>query len=233
MWFASRLCLLAGAIALACGRTPTRSVTPRVAGPTEILQPMADHHMHLASVETVENLTPTPLPAAAAELPEELNRLLRRRESTTAASPAFVADLYTNDAVIRARRGGGWVAGAINIARALRDYAPGYRLVPVTYDVRGPTGYVAGYFARGDRYRATFQLGLRMEGGTWRIAVDNVIPVVRKDVLNDKIRAVLDRVSAALTTSELSGLNKRADVDKQDPDLLAVEWLKSKGFKTG
>ena len=64
-------------------------------------------------------------------------------------------------------------------------------------------------------------------------SVDNVIPVVRKDVLNDKIRAVLDRVSAALTTSDLSGLNKRADVDKQDPDLLAAEWLKSHGFKTG
>ena len=64
-------------------------------------------------------------------------------------------------------------------------------------------------------------------------SVDNVIPVIRNDVLNDKVREVLNRVSTALTTSDLSGLNKRADVDKQDPDLLAAEWLKSKGFKTG
>jgi osmoprotectant transport system substrate-binding protein len=64
-------------------------------------------------------------------------------------------------------------------------------------------------------------------------SVDNIIPVVRNDVLNDRIRTTLNRVSAALTTSELSGLNKRADVDKQDPDVLAAEWLKSKGFKTG
>src|SRR2546423_9295491 len=64
-------------------------------------------------------------------------------------------------------------------------------------------------------------------------SVDNIVPVVRKDVLNDRIRAVLNRVSAALTTAELSGLNKRAEVDKQDPDLLAAEWLKSKGIKTG
>ena len=64
-------------------------------------------------------------------------------------------------------------------------------------------------------------------------SVDNIIPVVRNDVVNDKIRTTLNRVSAALTTSELSVLNKRADVDKQDPDLLAAEWLKSKGFKVG
>jgi osmoprotectant transport system substrate-binding protein len=64
-------------------------------------------------------------------------------------------------------------------------------------------------------------------------SVDNVIPVIRNDALTAKVRTVLNRISAALTTSELSGLNKRADVDKQDPDLLAAEWLKSKGFKTG
>jgi osmoprotectant transport system substrate-binding protein len=64
-------------------------------------------------------------------------------------------------------------------------------------------------------------------------SVDNVIPVIRSDALTDKVRSVLNRISAALTTSELSGLNKRADVDKQDPDVLAAEWLKSKGFKTG
>jgi predicted TIM-barrel fold metal-dependent hydrolase len=66
----------------------------------------------------------------------------------------------------------------------------------VTYDVRGTTGYVAGYFARGDRYRATFQLSLRMEGGSWRIAVDNVIPtapvIAPRPVTSDSLIAELN-----------------------------------------
>jgi hypothetical protein len=94
MWCAFRSCLLAGAVALGCARASTMSVTPRAPGQRDIPQPIADHHMHLASSETVETLTPTPLPATGSELPDELNRLLRRRELTTAATPAFVADLY-------------------------------------------------------------------------------------------------------------------------------------------
>ena len=139
-------------------------------------KPLADHHLHLASPASVEVLTPTPLPAVSSRMPEELERLLAQRELKTGATPQFVSDLYTKDAVISARRGGGWVGGAINIARALNDYGPGYRLLPVAYDIRGTTGYVAGYFARGTRYTATFQLSLRKEGEVWRITVDNIIP---------------------------------------------------------
>ena len=60
--------------------------------------------------------------------------------------------------------------------------------------------------------------------------VDNLIPVIRKDVLDDTIRTTLNKVSADMTTEELIQLNKRADVAKADPDALAREWLQQHGY---
>jgi len=61
--------------------------------------------------------------------------------------------------------------------------------------------------------------------------VDNIVPVIRKDVVDDDIRRVLDKVSSQLNTADLIQLNKRADVDKADPETLAKEWLDQHGFK--
>ncbi len=60
--------------------------------------------------------------------------------------------------------------------------------------------------------------------------VDNLIPAIRKDVLDDDIRTVLNKVSAEMTTDELIQLNKRADIDKTDPESLAKEWLTQHGI---
>jgi osmoprotectant transport system substrate-binding protein len=60
--------------------------------------------------------------------------------------------------------------------------------------------------------------------------VDNIVPAIRKDIVDDDIRDTLDKVSAALTTADLIQLNKRADIDKADPEVLAREWLASHGF---
>ncbi|HWC10203.1 MAG TPA: ABC transporter substrate-binding protein, partial [Acidimicrobiales bacterium] len=59
---------------------------------------------------------------------------------------------------------------------------------------------------------------------------DNVVPIIRTGVVTEKVRQVLNRVSAALTTEDLVELNKRADVDKEDPETLAKEWLEEHGF---
>jgi osmoprotectant transport system substrate-binding protein len=59
---------------------------------------------------------------------------------------------------------------------------------------------------------------------------DNVVPVIRSQAATDDAREVLNRVSAALTTEDLTLLNKRADVDKEDPDALAREWLRDHGL---
>jgi osmoprotectant transport system substrate-binding protein len=61
-------------------------------------------------------------------------------------------------------------------------------------------------------------------------AVDNLVPAIRNDTVDDGIRAVLDKISAALTTDDLIQLNKRADVDKADPETLAKEWLQQHGL---
>lgn len=55
---------------------------------------------------------------------------------------------------------------------------------------------------------------------------DNVVPIVRSESVDDGARDVLNRVSAELTTDDLIEMNKRADIDKEDPEVLAEEWLK-------
>ncbi|MGI8983442.1 MAG: ABC transporter substrate-binding protein [Acidimicrobiales bacterium] len=60
--------------------------------------------------------------------------------------------------------------------------------------------------------------------------VDNLIPAIRKDIVDDDIRETLDKVSAALTTADLIVLNRRAGIDKTDPEVLAKEWLQEHGF---
>lgn len=59
---------------------------------------------------------------------------------------------------------------------------------------------------------------------------DNIVAIVRTDKLDDTITSVLNDIDAKLTTKDLQDLNKRADIDKEDPDALAQEWLKSHGF---
>lgn len=59
---------------------------------------------------------------------------------------------------------------------------------------------------------------------------DNIVPIVSTSVLDEEIREILDQVSEKLTTEDLTELNKRADIDKDDPEALAEEWLKDNGF---
>jgi osmoprotectant transport system substrate-binding protein len=63
------------------------------------------------------------------------------------------------------------------------------------------------------------------------ILPQNVVPLMRSDVAdNPQVSAALDPVQAALTTEELTALNKQVDVDKMDPNEVAGTWLKSKGL---
>lgn len=59
---------------------------------------------------------------------------------------------------------------------------------------------------------------------------DNVIPIITEKAATDDARRVLNRVSTLLTTDDLIELNKGADIDKEDPKVLAEQWLKDKGF---
>jgi osmoprotectant transport system substrate-binding protein len=59
---------------------------------------------------------------------------------------------------------------------------------------------------------------------------DNIVPIVRTKVLNSEITTLFNNISAALNTNDLRAMNKSADVDKQDPDVLSSTWLKQHGF---
>lgn len=62
---------------------------------------------------------------------------------------------------------------------------------------------------------------------------DNVAPLVRDSWLSraaPDAREQLNKVSAQLTTAELTALNKQVGIDRQDPRPVATAWLKAKGL---
>jgi len=59
---------------------------------------------------------------------------------------------------------------------------------------------------------------------------DNIVPLIRTDVLNSEITTLLNSIDAKLNTPDLTAMNKSADVDKQDPIDLATTWVKNHGF---
>jgi osmoprotectant transport system substrate-binding protein len=62
---------------------------------------------------------------------------------------------------------------------------------------------------------------------------DHAIPVVRNDYLSkagDEFRNLVNKVSAAVTTEEITALNAKVDIDTQDADKVATQWLKDKGL---
>ncbi|MBX3030563.1 MAG: ABC transporter substrate-binding protein [Chloroflexi bacterium] len=65
---------------------------------------------------------------------------------------------------------------------------------------------------------------------------DALAPVVRNDLLRAleaqgvDLAAILDPVSASITTEELTALNVRVGVDQEDVDVVAREYLVSKGL---
>ncbi len=63
--------------------------------------------------------------------------------------------------------------------------------------------------------------------------VENVVPVARRQVVErygPTLVERLDRVSAALTTSELSELNRQMTIEEQDPATVAARWLAARAL---
>jgi osmoprotectant transport system substrate-binding protein len=54
---------------------------------------------------------------------------------------------------------------------------------------------------------------------------DNIIPVGSKKFVDDN-KATLDKVSAKLTTDNVTAANKRYDIDKEDADVIAKDFIK-------
>ena len=61
-------------------------------------------------------------------------------------------------------------------------------------------------------------------------AADHITPLVREDVLNDEIEELLNSVSEALTTENVTDLNAKVELDKEDPADVAEEFLSDEGL---
>jgi osmoprotectant transport system substrate-binding protein len=61
-------------------------------------------------------------------------------------------------------------------------------------------------------------------------AAQNVLPLINKAKATDGVKAVLNGVSAQLTTDDLIDLNEKVINEKQDPAAVAKAWLASKGL---
>ncbi|MGD2051483.1 MAG: ABC transporter substrate-binding protein [Acidimicrobiia bacterium] len=62
---------------------------------------------------------------------------------------------------------------------------------------------------------------------------ENVIPAIRADIVDaygDDLVSVLNDVSAALTTEDLTQLNERVGYNGEDPDEVATDWLSEQGL---
>lgn len=59
---------------------------------------------------------------------------------------------------------------------------------------------------------------------------ENITPVIRTEVLNDEIERLLNQVSSKLTTENVTELNGRVEIDKEDPADVARDFLEENGL---
>lgn len=65
------------------------------------------------------------------------------------------------------------------------------------------------------------------------INADNIIPITNDEVFaayGEDFAALVNSISEALTTEELTELNRQFGIDKEDADAVATAWLTSRGF---
>jgi osmoprotectant transport system substrate-binding protein len=59
---------------------------------------------------------------------------------------------------------------------------------------------------------------------------ENIVPVVREEVLTDEVAAVLNAVSERLTTAGITALNRQVDTGQAEPRDVAEAWLREQGL---
>lgn len=65
------------------------------------------------------------------------------------------------------------------------------------------------------------------------IPAENVTPIVRTDAVTPELEEALNSVSEVLTTEDLTTLNARVEIDQEDPDVVAREYLVEQGLVEG
>jgi predicted TIM-barrel fold metal-dependent hydrolase len=163
--------------------------------------PLVDHHQHLFSPAKAKVVYNPPLPTI--ELPKELAALIRERETAWNDKSALSA-LYTEDGLLLNTLDEDfptWMRGRATIAEELTRYFDDpYRITPVAYRVDDSSGYVAGYYTRGEgdniRHFGHVFLSLsKTSAGKWGIATETPTfpgPFVREPSTADQLIAQLD-----------------------------------------
>lgn len=62
---------------------------------------------------------------------------------------------------------------------------------------------------------------------------DHAVPIVRNDFLSkagNDFQSTVNKVSATITTEDITGLNAKVDIDNEDPDQVAKDFAQSKGL---
>ncbi len=90
--------------------------------------PAVDYHAHISSIEVSKTMTPPLQPVI--QLPEDLARLIRERESYAERD---VSGIYTKDSLIFWVGPMTWVRGRENAKGFLQDFRPGLRYLPVEF----------------------------------------------------------------------------------------------------
>lgn len=172
---AGSLILAVLAVALLVSGASAQSQAP--ATPSRFT-PSVDYHQHLASPAGVALLNRA-LPRV--EIPNDIAALLKSMTDHW-NEPAYLTDLYTEDAIVLANQRDwqkAWLQGNRNAADYVGwVYGRPYTVTPVLFSSAGDRVRLAGYFTRGEgenaRHFAYFYFELvRGKDGRWRIAVDD------------------------------------------------------------
>jgi osmoprotectant transport system substrate-binding protein len=62
---------------------------------------------------------------------------------------------------------------------------------------------------------------------------ENVVPIVRDEIVEaygDDLKNDVNAITAKITTKNLTAMNKRVEIDKDDADQVAADWLESEGL---
>jgi len=81
--------------------------------------------------------------------------------------------------------------------------------------------------------RITSKGWVLLEDDKQMLAADNVVPVVTNELVDkygDDFTNLVNDIGSKLTTADLTELNKRFDVDKEDASAIATSWLEDNGF---
>lgn len=214
------------------------SIYPQIAVNSSV--PVADHHMHIWSIQASQLVT-QPLPPRV-ELPTELDKLLRDKERLSKQrSFDAIKDLYTNDLLASDAGVPMWLQGEKAI-HYIAESTVMNSLLPTAYNINGSEGYIAGFEVSSDSTQtplSNFLYVIRKgTDGKWRIAVESFTmtgPPVAAARTADKLIAGMDaagiKKAAVLSVAYWFG-NPRRNVQDQYPKVRAEnDWILDQAVK--